>query len=315
MSLFAPVMKFLMWLMFSLLKCFIKCCSMIFWISCGCDTHRSWSSCTNWIFWCFMCRAFTALNIRVSSLALSTSPTRFSAFFFSGISNFLIHLSEYLFARFSQLFVLLWVFVIFNLESYVLLFFRNPFKVWIWYLVVIFFLLVSNMSFCSHWIMSLSFSHLYSCCAVTYSLLNFLSISFLVLFILCKLSCVEPLLIYVGHPLMINSCPCHFYSGNDKSLVWRCLCPSVWTCIGQSLLVLLVQDNVINLILYRDSLLCYWISSSLRPGCDVLYRVLILPFFSPSWYHSGFFCLLTNAQYSFQAQFFFLLCCWNPLPA
>ena len=66
----------------------------------------------------------------------------FCSFFF-GISNFLIYLFEYLFSWFSQLFVLLWVFAIFNSESYVLLFFWHPFKVWIWYLVVICFLLVS----------------------------------------------------------------------------------------------------------------------------------------------------------------------------
>ena len=41
LSLFAPVMNFLMWFMFSLLKCFMKCGSMIFWTSCGCDTYRS----------------------------------------------------------------------------------------------------------------------------------------------------------------------------------------------------------------------------------------------------------------------------------
>ena len=73
---------------------------------------------------------------------------------------------------------------------------------------------------------------------------------------------------------MINSCPCQFYSGNDKSVVRQCFCPSSWTCIGQDLLVLLVQDDVISLIAYRDSLLYYQISSSLRPGCDVLCRVL-----------------------------------------
>ena len=68
--------------------------------------------------------------------------------FFSGISDFLIHLFEYLFSWFSQLFVLLWVFAIFNLESYVLLFLWHPFRVWVWNLLVICFLLVSDMSFC-----------------------------------------------------------------------------------------------------------------------------------------------------------------------
>ena len=115
------------------------------------------------------------------------------------------------------------------------------------------------------------------CCYVFAALsfmLNLLSISFLVLFILCKLSCVEPLLTCVGYPLMINSCPCQFYSGNSTSVVRRCFCPSVCMCICQDLLVLLVQDDVINLIAYRDNFLCYWVSSSLRPGCDVLCRVL-----------------------------------------
>ena len=35
----------------------------------------------------------------------------------------------------------------------------------------------------------------------------------------------------------------------------------------------------------------------------------------PSWHHYCFFCLFTIAQNSFRAKFFFLLCCWNPLPA
>ena len=74
-------MNFLKWLMLSLLKCFMKCCSMIFWTSFGCDTYRSWLSCTKWIFWCFMCRAFAALNIPVSSFAFSTSSTRSLALF------------------------------------------------------------------------------------------------------------------------------------------------------------------------------------------------------------------------------------------
>ena len=54
----------------------------------------------------------------------------------------------------------------------------------------------------------------------------------------------------------------------------RCFCLSVWTCIGQDLLVLLIQDNVINLIVYRDNMLCYRASSSLQPGCDILCRLL-----------------------------------------
>ena len=111
-------------------------------------------------------------------------------------------------------------------------------------------------------------------CATISFLLNLLSISFLVLFILFKLSSVEPLLTCVGHPLMINSCPCQFYSGNDKSVVRRCFCPSVSACIGQDLLVLLIQDNVINLIVNPDISFCYRVSSTLRPSCNVLCRVL-----------------------------------------
>ena len=111
-------------------------------------------------------------------------------------------------------------------------------------------------------------------CATLSFLFNLLSISFLVLFILCKLSSVELLLTCVGHPLMINSCPCQFYSGNDKSVVWRSLCPSVWVCIDQDLLVLLIQDNVINLIVNPDILLCYQVSTSLQPIYNVLCRVL-----------------------------------------
>ena len=235
--------------------------------------------------------------------------------FFSGISNFLIHLFEYLFPWFSQLFVLLWVFAIFNLESYFLLFFWHPFKVWIWYLVVIYFLLVSAMSFCCafDYVLELFPFVLLLCCYVCATLsflFNLLSISFLVLFILCKLSSVEPLLTCVGHPLMINSCPCQFYSGNGTSVVRRCFCLSVWTCIGQDLLVLLIQDNVINLIVYRDNMLCYRASSSLQPGCDILCRVLEasvcndFTILFTEFHQAGTIlisCLLTIAQYSFRA--------------
>ena len=250
--------------------------------------------------------------------------------FFSGISNFLFHLFEYLFPWFSQLFVLLWIFAIFNLESYVLLFFCHPFKVWIWYLVVIYFLLVSDMNFCRafDYVLELfPFVPLLCCyvCATLSFLFNLLSISFLAFFILSKLSSVEPLLTCVGHPLMISSYPCQFYSGNEKSVVWRFFCPSIWTCIVQDLFVLLIQDNVINLIEDLDILLCYLVSSSLRPCPNVLSRVLeaadlrwihhSFHRIPPSWYHSNFVCLLTIAQYNFWAQFFFLICCWNPLLA
>ena len=186
---------------------------MIFWTSCGCGAHRSWFSCTNWIFWCFMSRAFAALNIWVLGVIFSIFyfSCEVSCSFSSGISNFLIHLFEYLFLWFCKPFVLLWVFAIFNLESYVLLFFWHPFKVWIWYLVVICFLLTSGMSFrcIFDYILEL-FPFVFLLCCYVFTalsfLLNFLFISFLVLFILCKLSCVESLLTCVGHSLMINSC-------------------------------------------------------------------------------------------------------------
>ena len=73
---------------------------------------------------------------------------------------------------------------------------------------------------------------------------------------------------------MINSFPCQLYFTKDKSVARRCFCPSVWTCIRQDLLVLLIHDNVINLVVHWGSLLCYRVSSSLQPGCNVLCRVL-----------------------------------------
>ena len=194
----------------------------------------------------------------------------------------MIHLFEYFFPWFSELFVLLYVFAIFNLESYVLLFFWYTFKVWIWYLVVIYFLLVSDMSFCHafDYVLELfPFILLLCCdaCATLSFVFNVPSISFLILFILCKLSSVEPVLTCVRHPLMINSCPCQFYSGNDNAVVRQCLYRSVWACIGQDLLVFLIQYNVINMIVDPDILLCYRVSSSLRPSCNVVCRVLEAP--------------------------------------
>ena len=186
------------------------------------------------------------------------------------------------------------------------------------------------MSFCRalDYVLELSLFVLLVCCYVCATLsflFDFVSITFLVLFILCELSSVEPLLTSVGDPLMIHFCLCQFYSGNNKSVVRRCFCPSLWTCIDQDLLFLMIQNNVINLIVVPDILLCYQVSSSLRPGCDVLCRVLeaaiwdeFTIFFHripPSWYHSDFVCLLTIAQYRFQSHFFLLLCCWNPLSA
>ena len=256
----------------------MKCCSMIFWTSCGCDTSLL-----------IVMRKLDLLMFHVQRFCcFKYSSIIFSIFYFSyevfcsfffGISNFLIHLFQNLFPLFYQLFVLLWVFTILNLKSYVLLLFWHAFKIWIWYLVLIYFLLVPDMSFCHtfDYVLELFPFVLWLCCYVFFALnvlLNLLSIFFLVFFILCKLSCVEPLLTSVGHPLMVNSCPCQFYSGNGKSLVRRCFCPSVWMCIGQDFLVLLIQDNIINLIVYRDSLICYQVSSALRSSCDRLLRVL-----------------------------------------
>ena len=135
------------------------------------------------------------------------------------------------------------------------------------------------MSFCRalDYVLELSPFVLLVCCYVCATLsflFDFVSITFLVLFILCELSSVEPLLTSVGDPLMIHFCLCQFYSGNNKSVVRRCFCPSLWTCIDQDLLFLMIQNNVINLIVDPDILLCYQVSSSLRPGCDVLCRVL-----------------------------------------
>ena len=86
---------------------------------------------------------------------------------------------------------------------YILLFYWHPCKVWIWYLVVIYFLLVSNMSFCCafDYVLELfPFVLVLYCyvCATLSFLFNLLSISFLVLFILCKLSSVEPLLCWAS---------------------------------------------------------------------------------------------------------------------
>ena len=92
--------------------------------------------------------------------------------FFSGISNFLIHLFEYLFPWFSQLFVLLWVFAIFNLEFYEFCSFdilsRSGSDIWWLFTFFLYPIWVSA----AYLIMSLSFSHLFSYCATTYALLS-----------------------------------------------------------------------------------------------------------------------------------------------
>ena len=133
----------------------------------------------------FHAQGFCCLNIRVKSLAFFYFPYEVFCSFFSGIFNSLIHLFEYLFPWFSQLFVLLWVFAIFKLEFYVLLFFLHPFKVWIWYLVVIYFPHVSNVSFCHTYdsvFEPFPFVLLLCCyvCATLSFLFDLLSISFLV---------------------------------------------------------------------------------------------------------------------------------------
>ena len=143
----------------------------------------------------------------------------------------------------------------------------------IWWLFIFFLYLIWVSA--AHLIISLGFSHLLSCSGAMYALL---SVSCLICSLYLSWSssfCVSCLVsTYVGHPLMTNSCPYQFYSGNDKSGVRRCFCPSIWTCIGQDLLVLLIQNNVINLIVDRDILFFYRVSFSLRPGCNVLCRVL-----------------------------------------
>ena len=83
-------------------------------------------------------------------------------------------------------------------------------------------LLVFEMSFCRtfDYVLELFPFVLLLCCYLCATLSFFfhlLSISFLALFILYKLSSVEPLLNCVGHSLMINFCPCQFCSGNYKS--------------------------------------------------------------------------------------------------
>ena len=80
-----------------------------------------------------------------------------------------------------------------NLESYVLVFFWNHFKVWIWYLVVIYFLLESDMSFCwaFDYVLELFPFMLLLCCYVCATFSFLFNLLFLVLFILRKLSSVE----------------------------------------------------------------------------------------------------------------------------
>ena len=197
-----------------------------------------------------MCRAFAALNIRVSSLASCTSPTRSSAIFplasltfpFISLSiSFFDFLKSLLFSGSLQF--LIWSLISFC--SFDIL--SRPGS------VVIYFILVSDMCFCRtfDYILELFPFVLFLCCYVFAArrfLLNLLSISFLGLFILCK--CL--LLTSVAHPLMISSCPFQFCSGNEKSMVLRFFCPSVWTRIGQDFLFLLIQDNVINFIVYWE---------------------------------------------------------------
>ena len=137
-----------------------------------------------------MCRAFAALNIRVSSLASCTSPTRSSAIFplasltfpFISLSiSFFDFLKSLLFSGSLQF--LIWSLISFC--SFDIL--SRPGS------VVIYFILVSDMCFCRtfDYILELFPFVLFLCCYVFAArrfLLNLLSISFLGLFILCKLS-------------------------------------------------------------------------------------------------------------------------------
>ena len=162
---------------FYLLKCFIKCCSSdllkLLWL-----WHTSFLIVMHKLdLLMFHVQSFSCFEHLGVIFSVFYFSYKVFCSFFSGISNFLIHLFEYIFPWFSQLFVLLWdwVFAMFNLEFYVLMFFWHPFKVWIWYLVVIsfaFFLYPKWVSAAHLMLMSLSFSHLYSCCAATYSLLS-----------------------------------------------------------------------------------------------------------------------------------------------
>ena len=119
-----------------------------------------------------MCRAFAALNIRVSSLAFSTSPTRSSAlfslasltFWFISLSiSFLDFLNCLFFSGSLQ-------FSIWSLISFCSFDILSRSGSDIWWLFTFF--LYPLWASATHLIMSLSFSHLFSCCAATYALLS-----------------------------------------------------------------------------------------------------------------------------------------------
>ena len=129
----------------------------------------------------------------------------------------------------------------------------------IWWLLTFF--LYPLWASATHLILSLSFSHLFSCCAATYALLS-VSCSICSLYLSWFSSFCVSCLVSNLFWLVLGI------------LWWRCFCPSVWGCIDQDLLVLLIQDNVINLIVNPDILLCYRVSSSLRPSCNLLCWVL-----------------------------------------
>ena len=143
----------------SLLKCFMKCCSMIFWASCSCDTHT--------LFLIVVHNKYLLMFHVLSFCCFKHSGVTFGIFYFSyevfrsslsGISNFLIHLFEYL----GLCNLSLMTFCSFDILS------RTECDIW-W--IFTFFLYPTWVSV-AHLIISLSFSYLFSCCAATYVVLS-----------------------------------------------------------------------------------------------------------------------------------------------
>ena len=123
----------------------------------------------------------------------------------------------------------------------------------IWWLFT--FLMYPTWVSVTHMIQSLSLSHLFSCCAATYVPLSvscLICSQYLSWFSRSCVSCLVSNLFWFVLDILW-----WYILAHVKSVVQRCFCPSVWTCIRQDLLVLLIQDNIINLIVYPDSLLCY----------------------------------------------------------
>ena len=82
----------------SLLKCFMKCCSMIFWAFCSCDTHTLFLIVMHKKY-LLMFHVLTFCCFRVWPLAFSTSPMRFFAHFCLASQTFwFISLSIWVFA-------------------------------------------------------------------------------------------------------------------------------------------------------------------------------------------------------------------------